>query len=78
MHMQVDQSVLRLDSVPIGTEGAWALNLWFQVNSTATARQTGVQYLLSQGRTNLEKNEPLNPSQVRLMSCMGKHRDQET
>lgn len=65
---QDEQSALRLQSVPYGATGLWTLNIWFQVNTTAHPRDTGVQYLFSHAESSLEASNPLNTNQVHTRS----------
>ena len=66
-YAQDQQSELRLDSVPYGTAGPWALNLWFKANNSAHPSGTGVQYIFSHVHTDDEPAGALNTNQVRAI-----------
>lgn len=68
---QGNQSVLSFDSVPLGSSGPWALNLWFQTNSSVDSVWGGVEYLFSQQSLATQgDSSPLNPNQVAGRCCL--------
>lgn len=71
LNIQADQSVLKLEGVPYGTRGPWAINLWFRANTSARPVGKGLQYMFSHVSTAASPADGLAANQVRQQAISG-------